>query len=134
MQLCEGAYSGAIKRFHLLKDLKIVKGYIGYTVLSYIAKFIKGERRPTQAFEELISKFPEEVYSTLGKYSQFPDNLKMGEIPNMYSLAPLAQSNACPIGALTAADGLVGANFGASKNMHSIFTRIAGEIKNSIEL
>nr|WP_295869877.1 AAA family ATPase [uncultured Chitinophaga sp.] len=134
VKLCENQFKGAIDKFGLLKELKINNGYIGYTVLSYIAKYKQGEKRPTQAFETLLTKFPLEVLANLGQYAVDSQDLRIGDIPNMYSLAPLAQSNASPIGGLNASDGLVGAHFAASKNIHQTFVDIATKIKLSIGL
>lgn len=92
----------------------IVKGFYGYTVQQYIAKTVGGERRPTQAFESIVSKVPGEIHRTLGDF--FAEDvsemtMKLGDVPNMFSLVPMAQSASAPIHDLQSSDGIRGAAY-----------------------
>lgn len=114
LRTCEERTPGKIKSFAIPKVLKIKKGYIGYTIQQYITKSYAGVRRPTKAYEEIINNVPDQIDSSLKAYLKDTlsrDDLKLGDIPHLYSLIPLAQSNSCPIFKLKTNDGLVGTQF-----------------------
>ncbi|MFO1007119.1 MAG: ParA family protein [Planctomycetaceae bacterium] len=100
-----------INRHSIQEDIPIKNGFVGYTVLQYITKSRGGERRATGAFEEILSQIPETVERSLGSF--FKDGLRgedthLGDIPNLFSLVPLAQSAHSPIIGLDYQDGLAG--------------------------
>jgi len=113
---------------------KISHGFAGYTIQSYIAKYIGGERRPTFAYEKIIKSFPAEVESNLGRYSSGSGSggYKLGEIPNMYSLVPLAQNANAPIAELKSSDGLVGSHYVQSQRYGEIIRKIVDRLFISI--
>ena len=81
-------------------------------------------RRPTQAFESILSGIPDEVEQSLGEFTArnlTMDDLKLGDVPNMFSLIPLAQSVNAPIAGLQSSDGLAGGQYQQQENyMHTI--------------
>jgi len=83
----------------------------GYTVQQYITKTIKGERRPTEAYDKIIKDIPQRLENKIGKYFAEgidKQNMHLGDVPHMFSLVPLAQNAHVPIHRLTSADGLAG--------------------------
>jgi cellulose biosynthesis protein BcsQ len=131
---CDKKYSGAIDHFGLRRNLPIQHGFAGYTVQAYIAKYTSGERRPTRAFERIISSFPSEIENNLAKYRREGVTSCLSEIPNMYSLVPLAQAVSAPIGGLNTADGLVGTHFSQAKKYQHILHGTASRILHNIDL
>lgn len=129
---CENKYKGALDRYNIPKDLNINSGFIGYTIQAYIAKYTGGIRRPTRAFEKITSDFPVKIASSLGRYTKKGIKAELGEIPNMFSLIPLAQAVNAPIGGLTSADGLVGSHYSQAKKYHAILQNIAKRIITNI--
>jgi hypothetical protein len=84
--------------------LAIESGYIGYTLQQYITKAKAGVRRPTEAFEKILTQVPGQIESSLGSFflpGLTIEDAKLGDLPNMYSLIPLAQSVNAPIRALS---------------------------------
>lgn len=111
---CEQRFPGSLARFDVPTTVAIKNGYIGYTVQQYIAKSYSGVRRPTKAYEEIIQSVPGEIQNSLGSFFKSDltiESLKLGDVPHLYSLIPLAQSNASPLLKLKGSDGLVGSQF-----------------------
>jgi cellulose biosynthesis protein BcsQ len=128
IMLCEKRNPGRLEDVAIRKDIAIRNGFAGYTVQSYIAKYKGGERRPTIAYEKIISNFPLEVEKYLGDYAAdtlATADFKLGEIPNMYSLVPLSQNANAPISELKSADGLVGSHYVQSERYGGIVDEIA---------
>ncbi len=137
LETCERTSPGAIDRFGLATSLPILHGFAGYTVQAYIAKFKQGEKRPTRAFERITSSFSGEVDRNLRQFfadGVSPVNALLGEIPNMYSLIPLAQSSAAPIIDLKSSDGLVGSHYNQTRRYVEILDAVAISLANNIGL
>lgn len=125
---------GALERFNIPREIPIEKGFIGYTLQQYIAKSVSGERRPTKAYERILNDVPVEVENFLSKFSTTHGaNLQLGDVPNLYSLIPLAQSVNAPIIALKARDGLVGSQFTQSASYRNIIGNLAKEIFSRVD-
>lgn len=122
---CDGKHKGTIDRFKLVRSPNIKKGFVGYTVQAYIAKYTGGERRPTKAFDGIIKEFPQAVKKSLGKFTKPGIKTNLGEIPNMFSLIPLAQAVNAPLGELESSDGLVGSHYNQAKRYQDIITATA---------
>ena len=105
-----------INQFGVLPAPKIGNGFVGYTVQQYITKSYGKERRATKAYEQIIGRVDQEILQAMhGFYSDSlaQDNklAKLGDIPHLYSLVPLAQKKAVPIHDLRSDDGLVGSQY-----------------------
>lgn len=112
--LCEKQTPNRLAQFNVPTNLNIKNGYLGYTIQQYITKTRDGVRRATKAYEGIIQIVPDEVYNSLNSFSSNNlnrDDLKLGDVPHLYSLIPLGQSSASPILDLTSSDGLVGPQF-----------------------
>ncbi|MGA5484904.1 ParA family protein [Pseudomonas siliginis] len=122
---------------YLIKNsVNINSGCLGYTSQAYHARKNKdGDRRPTKAFESILKLFEENFRTYLGKYSVANvdnERLMLGVIPNMFSLAALAQQSSSPIRDLKASDGIFGAHYSQAKNYSEIFDNIALNIVKNI--
>lgn len=137
IDLCEKRNPGKIDQFFINNRLAIKEGYLGYTMQQYITKSKQGVRRPTKAYERIIDNVPLEIKNSLGHY--FSKNLdsshtKLGDIPHLYSLIPLAQSVAAPILDLKGNDGLVGSQFKQREDYSEILGLIVGNILRNLDL
>lgn len=133
--LCDSRYPGGVARFrHQIKvDPRI--GFVGYTVQQYIAKVRHGQRRPTAAFERILKDVPSEVEASLGNFFALgitPDSAKLGDVPNMFSLIPMAQSANSPIDALSTKDGLVGAIYNQKAKYVKVIRDMATALATNI--
>jgi len=85
--------------------------FLGYSIQQYSKRKFKSGERPTQAFENVIKDFHAEIVESLGPISKEGLNdidLKLGDIPYVYSIIPLSQTSNTPIFELSYADGLRG--------------------------
>lgn len=113
-------------------EVKILAGCLGYTSQTYASRKNKGgEKRPTKAYEKILDKFDEEFITNIGGFlAPLSKGRKhvLGQIPNMFSLVPIAQSNASPIRDLKASDGIFGAHYSQSKEYAAIFDMVSENI------
>ncbi|MFS8366657.1 ParA family protein [Acetobacter oryzifermentans] len=119
---------GALHKFNINTQIRVKKGYLGYTLQQYIAKSVGGSKRPTKAYERIISDVPTEVSTYLSRFETKKGNLHLGDIPNLYSLIPISQKANSPIIALKTKDGLVGSQFGQVLE----YKKMIGELTSSL--
>lgn len=123
-------------RYPVKKKVDILNGCLGYTSQAYHSRRNKdGDRRPTKAFESILNLFEQNFIQYLGAFSVtglVARDLMLGVIPNMFSLAALAQQSSSPIRDLRANDGIFGAHYSQAKTYSSIFDSIASQIVNNM--
>lgn len=99
LTLCSTRHPDALQNFRIDPSGRTSARFVGYTVQQYITKSKQGVRRPTQAFESILNGIPAEVESSLGPFTLDElaiEDLRLGDVPNMFSLIPLAQSVNAP--------------------------------------
>jgi len=136
LKLAEERFPGRLESFGIENFLKIKNGYLGYTVQQYITKSKQGIRRPTKAYEEILSNVPHAVEISLREFIKdglSATDLKLGDVPHLYSLIPLAQSNSCPISKLKTSDGLVGTQFKQQKEFTDLLIHISDNILKNLD-
>jgi cellulose biosynthesis protein BcsQ len=126
-------------RYHIASRPAILDGYVGYTVQQYITKSYGKERRATKAYESIIGNVDSEIQSALKSYyspslRQDSDLAKLGDIPHLYSLVPLAQKRAVPIHGLSSTDGLVGSQFASVRDFRRMIDPIARNLLRNLEI
>lgn len=124
-------------RYSIPEQPAILNGYVGYTVQQYITKSYGKERRATKAYELIIGNVDNEIRSALISYyapslGQNTELAKLGDIPHLYSLVPLAQRRAVPIHGLASTDGLVGSQFAAVREFRSMIDPIARNLMRNL--
>lgn len=126
-----------MQEFAILEKPKISNGFAGYTVQQYITKSRQGVRRPTVAYETILTNIEPEIRKNLRKYYVSDKRnfvIKLGDVPNMYSLIPLAQSVNAPIHALESRDGLVGSQFRQAEEYGAIIGKVAKNLASNVGL
>lgn len=128
----KSTYGDRVDHYSIQRTLKIESGFLGYTVQQYVTRTTKGERRPTRAYERILDRIPEQVDASLADYAPDGldlDDLRLGDVPNLYSLVPLAQDVNAPIAGLQRTDGLAGGQFSQQQDyirmMHSLGASLA---------
>ncbi|HHQ4603080.1 ParA family protein [Aeromonas veronii] len=124
--------SDVFGKYTIKNKISITEGCLGYTSQSYATrKNVNGERRPTKAYENVLTKFDEVFLEYLGGYlvpaSTNGEHI-LGNIPNMFSLAPIAQNSSSPIRDLKSDDGIFGAHYSQAKEYAGIFDCVAKKI------
>lgn len=135
ISLCEQRNPGRLKDFGISSVPKIDKGYIGYTMQQYITKSKEGVRRPTAAYENVLNTVPDIVNRSLSHHFKSGidvDSAKIGDIPHLYSLIPLAQSVAAPILDLRSSDGLAGSQYKQRDTYERIIRAVCGKIGKNL--
>jgi cellulose biosynthesis protein BcsQ len=135
VQLARASFGGRIENHPIRQSVKVMEGFVGYTVQQYVTRSKKGVRRPTQAYERILNRIPGEIEATLvpfGADGLDGDRLRLGDVPNLYSLVPLAQDVNAPISGLRSADGLTGGQFPQQQEyrelMHSVGAALASNL------
>jgi cellulose biosynthesis protein BcsQ len=132
----ESAIADRLKEYPVNHELSIMTGYLGYTMQQYITKSKQGERRPTKAYESIIMSVPKIIEESIGRFrckNIKPDDVKLGDVPHLYSLIPLAQSVAAPILGLQASDGLVGAQYKQREDYGGIIEQVCQKIGRNLQ-
>ena len=131
LQQSERLNPGALEKYEILRQIAISNGFVGYTLQQYIAKSKAGVRRPTKAYERILHDIPVEIKTYLSEFLPTGRRKKephLGDVPNLYSLIPLAQSANAPIIALGSKDGLVGNQFSQAAKYRKIIGDLAEQI------
>jgi hypothetical protein len=133
--LCEQRTPGRLKEYGMSGLPLIRSGYLGYTMQQYITKSKEGVRRATVAYENILTMVPGEIEKSLGKYFAEGvgiDDAKLGDVPHLYSLIPLAQSVAAPILDLRSGDGLVGSQYKNRDDYEKIIKSICFHLSENV--
>lgn len=104
----------ATTTYEIQPNSEQISQFIGYTVQQYITKTIRSERRPTAAFESIMKSIPARINEALSSAiapSLSETELRLGDVPHMYSLVPLAQTANAPVHGLNNKDGLSGGQY-----------------------
>jgi cellulose biosynthesis protein BcsQ len=126
-----------IDEYSIRTDSGSIARFVGYTVQQYIAKSKGGRRRATKAYERILQDIPPTVATELGRFVAShvkPTDLRLPDVPHMYSLVPLAQSANAPIDALEAADGLVGTQYVQRDEYAKFVKRLSASIRTNLGL
>lgn len=132
----KNAGSKAFERYPLRQDVDEISRYAGYTVQQYITKSKAGVRRATKAYEKILAKIPDTVWDSLRSLKADnvgKGNLHLGDVPNMFSLVPLAQAANTPVHSVESADGLVGAQYSQKAQYVAFIQNLSESILRNVE-
>lgn len=137
IELCEQRNPGRLNDYPVTINPPIAQGYLGYTMQQYITKSKEGQRIPTARYENILNLVPPVIEESLSNFLKPGVNLaqaKLGDVPHLYSLIPLAQSNASPILELKSSDGLVGSQYRQRDDYEKIIRAVCKRIKENVGL
>lgn len=118
------------------KEVAINLSFLGYIYQQYTAKTKNGEKRPVNAYENIIKKMNTTISKKLKSFfdGKLTDaNLKLGEIPTLNSLIPLSQVAHKPIFELSGRDGVVGAHFSKVREYADVISRLEQKIQENLD-
>jgi cellulose biosynthesis protein BcsQ len=113
----------------------VMARFVGYTVQQYITKTIRNEKRATGAYEAILQKIPNEVSDSLGPLIAPPLNIsdvRLGDVPHMFSLVPLAQTAHTPIHKLTGREGLSGGQYQQQRQYLDFIRKLAESLMHNL--
>lgn len=99
------------KKYHINTDVKKFSRFIGYSIQQYSKRKFKGKVRPVQAYEKVIKDMHSTILRYLGEFipSEIKEeDIKLGDIPYVYSIVPLSQTSNTPIFNLDYKSGIRG--------------------------
>lgn len=111
--------------------------FLGYTVQQYITKTIRNEKRATGAYEAILEQIPQRIDESLHAFIApplSPGDVRLGDVPHMYSLVPLAQSAHTPIHRLTSKDGLSGGQYGQQRQYLDFIKALSTSLMRNLRL
>jgi cellulose biosynthesis protein BcsQ len=113
----------------------VMARFVGYTVQQYITKTIREEKRATGAYEAILAKIPGEISDSLGPFIAPPltvNDVRLGDVPHMFSLVPLAQSAHTPIHKLTRREGLSGGQYQQQRQYQEFIGTLAASLMRNL--
>jgi cellulose biosynthesis protein BcsQ len=134
ISLCEDKWGDHIPE-HVKRKSDGIARLAGYTVQQYITKTIRGERRATKAYETILAKIPGSITKDLKRFIKQDidgDDLRLGDVPNMFSLVPLAQNANSPIHDLEGGDGLVGTQYTQKSSYMEFIENVAHNLLRNL--
>jgi cellulose biosynthesis protein BcsQ len=134
---CEERTPGGLERYSIPKMPSIRTGFVGYTLNQYLTKSKAGERIATDRYEDILKKVPaeiEELRKSFGVPNLDTASAKLGDVPHMYSLIPLAQTRAAPIFELASKDGIVGSQYKMVDSYEAILDKIVMNFSRNVAL
>lgn len=109
--------------------------FVGYTVQQYITKTIREEKRATVAYEAILRKIPNEIGTSLGPFIAprlTVDEVRLGDVPHMFSLVPLAQTAHTPIHKLTGREGLSGGQYQQQRQYQEFIGKLTASLMRNL--
>jgi cellulose biosynthesis protein BcsQ len=113
----------------------VMARFVGYTVQQYITKTIRDEKRATGAYEAILAKIPKEISDSLGPFIAPPltvNDVRLGDVPHMFSLVPLAQTAHAPIHKLTRREGLSGGQYQQQRQYQEFIRTLAESLMRNL--
>ncbi|AGF57811.1 cellulose biosynthesis protein BcsQ [Clostridium saccharoperbutylacetonicum] len=115
-------------------NVKETTRFIGYSIQQYSKRKYKSGIKTTQAYENVISEIRFAITSHLNifrKNGLNDEDIKIGDIPYVYSVVPLSQTSNVPIFDLTYKDGVRGNQISSVNEYKEFMEHIATRfIKN----
>lgn len=107
--------------------------FVGYVSQQYLAKSVRGTRRPVSAYEHIRKQIDEIIEASIQE-SETPERpFEIGTVQNLFSLVPMSQSNNKPVFRLQAKDGVVGSHFQKVKDAQEVFRNVSEKIYERLD-
>lgn len=116
-------------------DTSKTSRFIGYSIQQYSKRKFKAGIRPTQAYEKVIIDINKAIINNLNIFKKeglSDDDLKIGDIPYVYSVIPLSQTANVPIFDLTFKDGVRGNQTSSVKEYNNFIDKIANKFIQNV--
>jgi cellulose biosynthesis protein BcsQ len=133
---CKEDYNDELDRYKIRSSSSRMSRFIGYTVQQYITKTIRQERRATGAYDDILNRIPSQIENSLASLFAPPlklQDVRLGDVPHMFSLVPLAQTKRAPIHGLTSKDGISGGQYGQQREYNMFIGELANSLMNNLK-
>ncbi|KAB3542584.1 ParA family protein [Bacillus safensis] len=122
-------------KYFINTDIKKHSRFLGYSIQQYSKRKFKGRVRPVQAYENVIKEMHSTILDHLGDFipeSINVDEIKLGDIPYVYSIVPLSQTANTPIFKLDYKSGLRGNQSSSVEEYKDFIHQIAVKFMSNI--
>ncbi|WP_336758936.1 ParA family protein [Paenibacillus sp. USHLN196] len=125
----------ALNKHPLNFNLENTTRLVGFSIQQYVTRNFSTGRRAVASYDKIIREIPNTVLDQLGFliYNDLSvEDLNLGDVPYLYSLVPLAQSNNAPMYDLSYSDGLVGGQIASAEKFKSMISIICEKLNENI--
>ncbi|MBU8676173.1 AAA family ATPase [Bacillus subtilis] len=115
-------------KYRINTNVKNYSRFIGYSIQQYSKRKFKGRVRPVQAYEKVIKEMHSTILKYLGEFIPSDikeEDIKLGDIPYVYSIVPLSQTANTPIFKLDYKSGIRGNQSSSVKEYTEFIHKIA---------
>jgi cellulose biosynthesis protein BcsQ len=133
---CVANHEDALAGYDIKTESAHMSRFLGFTVQQYITKTIREQRRATSAYETILQEIPTKIEHSLRRSTApalLPTDLRLSDVPHMYSLVPLAQTAHAPIHGLTSSDGLSGGQYGQLEDYQKFIASLSSSVIRNLE-
>ncbi|CDX04896.1 DnaB domain protein helicase domain protein [Desulfitobacterium hafniense] len=99
------------KKYSINDNVTLSSRFIGYSIQQYSKRKFADKERPVQAYEKVIKDMHSVILRYLGGFmpeGMKEEQIKLGDIPYVYSIVPLSQTSNTPIFELNYKSGVRG--------------------------
>jgi hypothetical protein len=127
----QDSYPDVLTKFDVVADTSGHFRFAGYSVQQYVTRKFKTGPRAVASYDRIIRDIPDTVKGAMEIFRPdglSQDDLKLGDVPFIYSLVPMSQATRTPIPDLTGSEGIRGNQYGQVKAyqelMETLCTRL----------
>jgi cellulose biosynthesis protein BcsQ len=118
-------------RYSLLASTDDRFRFIGYSVQQYTKRKFKDGARPVKSYDRIMQQIPDTVaeamdFLTPARLSG--EDTRLGDVPYIFSLIPMAQAARAPVFRLQHADGLVGSQNKGVEEFEAVLRSVCEKI------
>ena len=109
--------------------------FAGYSVQQYVTRKFKSGPRAVASYDRIIKQIPQTAEHAMGGFRPAglsTSELKLGDVPFVYSLVPMSQASHTPIVDLTGAEGLRGNQYGQVKAYEELISAFCTKLLHNV--
>ena len=131
----EDVHPGVSKKYPVIEETSEKFRFAGYSVQQYVTRTFKTGPRAVASYDKIIQQIPSTVQSAMAtlKPAGLTDaDLKLGDVPFVYSLVPMSQASKTPIPDLGGAEGIRGNQYGQVKKYQELMDTLCVKLLHNI--
>lgn len=129
------AYPDVIESYGPIEDTGNKFRFAGYSVQQYVTRKFKSGPRAVASYDKIIRQIPETAETAMETFHPrgLPSSeLKLGDVPFVYSLVPMSQASHTPIADLTGSEGIRGNQYGQVKSYEELISAFCARLLRNV--
>jgi cellulose biosynthesis protein BcsQ len=129
------SYGNTIDDFNPITDTSKKFRFAGYSVQQYVTRKFKSGPRAVASYDRIIREIPETAEAAMDTFrpaNLSSNELKLGDVPFVYSLVPMSQASHTPIVDLTGSEGIRGNQYGQVKTYEDLISALCEKLLHNI--